>query len=101
MSQEEEVDIRYLLQQISKKQDLLAEKQEQHVAASNTFREEVKTKLATIDTHFSYTKDAVETNTVDIKSLTDSRTRQRGAMWAFGLIWTGILTVLAIFKGVN
>ena len=82
MSKDEEINIAYLLKDMSKKQ-------EEHIKASNTFREDMKTSLAKIDTHAEYLKTACDENTVDIKVLKDARSQQKGAMWVFGLIGLG------------
>jgi flagellar hook-basal body complex protein FliE len=97
MSQEE-IGIRDLLLEISKKQADISEKQEKHISASNEFRESVNNKLTQIDTHWQYTKESVDQNIKDISSLKDSRTTQRAVIWTFGLIWTGILGVFSAFK---
>ena len=91
MSHEEEINIAYLLKKMDEKQDA-------HIAASNTFREDMINKIGKVETHASYTREAVKDNTTDIASLKATRLTQNGAMWAFGVIWTAILAFLGLSK---
>jgi hypothetical protein len=97
MSQDE-IGIRDLLLEISKKQDAISEKQEVHISSSNDFREKVNQQLTELNLHYGYTNASVKDHEKRIGPLEISRTYQRAAMWTFGLIWTGILSVISIFK---
>jgi hypothetical protein len=82
MSSDEEINVIYLLKQISKQQ-------EDHIKASNTFREDMKTSLATIETKAEYTAKTLSGHDSDIETLKDAHSKQKGAVWVFGLIGLG------------
>lgn len=82
MGADEEINITYLLKQISKQQ-------EDHIKASNSFREDMKISLAKIDTNAEYTAKTLTTHSEDISELKTVHNKQKGAIYVFGLIGLG------------
>ena len=82
MSADEEINAIYLLKDMSKKQ-------EEHIRASNTFREDMKASLAKIETNAEYTAKTLSSHDSKIDTLETAHNKQKGAMWVFGLIGLG------------
>ena len=91
MSREEEINITFLLKQMDAKQDA-------HIKASNEFRENMIGKISAIETNAKYSNKQLNDHSDDITSLKATRSKQNGAMWAFGIIWTAILAFLRLSK---
>lgn len=91
MSHEEEINIAYLLKQMDAKQDA-------HIKASNEFRESMLTKITKIETNAVHSTKQIDDHEKDISSLKETRTKQNGALWAFGIIWSAILAFIGLSK---
>lgn len=70
----------------------------EHIESSNEWREKVIVQLAKIDTHSEYTKKTLTEHKEDIGVLKATRSKQNGALWAFGIIWTAILALIGLSK---
>lgn len=70
----------------------------EHISSSNSWRESVTTQLAQINTHTSYTKEALNKHDNDITDLKKAKNNFKGALWAFGIIWTALIAVVGFFK---
>lgn len=67
---DEEIDIKYLLKQV-------AEKQEEHIKASNQFRLETTTALNDIKVHGEYARGFREKDRKDIDTLMEAHNQQK------------------------
>ncbi len=60
-----------------------------HMKDSQEGQMEIKQSIARIETHNEYTVKSLNENKQDIDKLKSAHNRQKGMMWAFGLIGLG------------
>jgi len=59
---------------------------QKHIDDSNDFRSTIVQQLKSIEVHNEYTKKELSCNTADIKELQNTHNKQKGAIWAFGIL---------------
>lgn len=81
MTKEGDITSRELLRQTN---DMLA----QHMRDSNDWRNEMSSKMATIETNGFHLSKTVTDNVKDVDMLKSAHNRQKGAIWAIGSVGT-------------